>query len=100
MDRNQELLIELDLFEAIGVFHECDDKEERERNIKEYTLTFCKKYNIDPFEAIDKLTDYFKAKREQTPFKYGHYRDNELKRIIFPPQAKNSTNSDDIEIGD
>lgn len=102
MDSNQKTLIELVLFKAIRTFHECSNKEERENSIKEYTLNFCKEYNINPIEAIDLLNELFKTQREKTEFKFEHYENDALKTIVLPTQGKtiSTKSSSDVEIGD
>lgn len=102
MDEKQTLLVELVLYDAIKAFHDCDDKQKRNRYIKSFTLKFCKENGIDPLEAVDKLNELFKIKRSQSQFPYQHYDNGKLEKIIFSgkkPTTKKKT-EEDIEYSD
>ncbi|MBR3512585.1 MAG: hypothetical protein IKN74_06520 [Clostridia bacterium] len=88
MQKDQEILVETELFTAVSAFHDADDKKKREKYVKEYTLEFCKKYNIDPMEAVGKLKDMFEDRRNKTMFKYEHYKDDSLDKIILDEEEK------------
>ena len=75
MTREQLLLTENVLIDAIKAFHDLDDKKTRETYVREYTLKFCKDNNIDPREAIDVLNAYFERRRkDDTMFNFEHYK--------------------------
>ncbi|MBR3881733.1 MAG: hypothetical protein IKJ36_00510 [Clostridia bacterium] len=85
MTREQLLLTENVLIDAIKAFHDLDDKKTRETYVREYTLKFCKDNNIDPREAIDVLNAYFERRRkDDTMFNFEHYKGKKtLEKIIF-----------------
>ena len=102
MDKKQTLLVELVLYDTIKAFHDCDDKQKRNRYIKSFTLIFCKENGIDPLEAVDKLNEIFKLKRSQSQFPYQHYDNGKLEKIIFSGKktpTKKKT-EEDIEYSD
>lgn len=82
MTNEQKLLVEAVLFNAVRTFHDCDDKEKREKYTREYTIEFCEKHGVDIKEAIDYMTEMFKERRKNSQFKYEHYQN--LEKIILP----------------
>ena len=84
MEKNLKILIENDLCIAISTFHDCNSASERNTLVKNYTINFCKTYNLDVMEVIDFLIEYFDKKRKTIPmFPYEHYKKNSLKKIIL-----------------
>ena len=85
MTREQLLLTENVLIDAVRAFHDLDDKEKRETYVREYTLKFCKENGIDPKEAISVLTSYFeKRRKDDTMFNFEHYKGKKtLEKIIL-----------------
>lgn len=47
MEKNLKILIENDLCTAISTFHDCNSASERNTLVKNYTINFCKTYNLD-----------------------------------------------------
>ena len=88
MDKREEVLIEGDLFDALRAFHDLDDREKRNQYVKEYVLEFCSNNNIDPREAIDKLIIMFEDRRKSTIYKYEHYKNDPLDKIVFDDNEK------------
>lgn len=84
MNKDLMILIENDLCTAISTFHDYNNTSERNALVKNYTINFCKTYNLDVMEVIDFLIKYFDKKIETNPmFPYEHYRKNNLKKIIL-----------------
>ncbi len=88
MTTEQSLLIKTDLFDAIRAFHDCNDKEKREKYIKEYTLDFCKTYDIYPIEVIEKLNSLFKEQKRISHYAYKHFQNGKLGKIILPEESE------------
>lgn len=87
MDNLQRLLIENNLLKAISAFHDCNDREKRESYVREYFFEFCNKYNINQDEALELLENLLRYKRENTVYKYEHFKD--LKSILYPQTEEN-----------
>ena len=83
MEKKQEILVETELYTAVSAFHDLDNKKEREIYVKDYTLEFCKRYGIDPIEAVGKLKEMFEDRRKNSKFKYEHYRKDALDKIVL-----------------
>lgn len=85
MTREQLLLTENVLIDAVRAFHDLDDKEDRETTVREYTLKFCEENGIDPKEAIDVLNAYFERRRkDDSMYKFEHYKGKKtLENIIL-----------------
>lgn len=64
MEKDLKILIENDLCTAISTFHDCNSASERNALVKNYTINFCKTYNLDVMEVIDFLIEYFDKKRK------------------------------------
>lgn len=82
MKHEDLLLIENVLYTAISTFHDCSDKEQRNKLIKDYTIDFCKENNLDPIEVITKLKEVFENQRKSDPNKFPHFKGNALNEII------------------
>ena len=82
MDDRKKVLVEGELYAAITAFHDCDDKKRREEFVKEYTLKFCKKYNIDVEEALDLVINMINQRRKNSDYQYEQYKD--LKKLVIP----------------
>ncbi len=93
MTDSEKILVENELVRAIATFHDCDDKEKRERYVREYFLEFCEKHNINQDEALEEIEKFLEDRRENSIFKYEHYKD--LKSIIYPksPETKDKASS-------
>ena len=83
MENEKRLLVENILFDTIKAIHDIDNEEERNKYLKEYFTKFCKKTEIDPEEAYELLEKMFKQKRETTIFKYEHYIDGKLGKLLL-----------------
>lgn len=92
MTNEQLLLTENVLIDAVRAFHDLDNKQKREEYVREFTLDFCKKNNIDPKEAIDVLNKYFERRRkDDTPFNFEHYKGKKtLEKIILSDKLSDS----------
>lgn len=90
-NKNEEnqILIETELFDVLRAFHDLDDKEKRNQYVKEYTIEFCTKNNLDISKTIDKLKELFERKRRMNKmFPYEHYEGNNLSKIILEDEEK------------
>lgn len=83
MKHEDSILVENILYNAISTFHDCDDKEKRNKYIKEFTLNFCQEHGLNPSEVVGKLKEMFEHQRNSTPHKFPHYKDNSLDDIIL-----------------
>ena len=93
MTDTQKVLVERDLIKAIRTFHDCDDKEKREKYTREYFHEFCSKYDIDEKEALEMVEKYLEQKRESTEYKYEYFED--LNSIIYPDAKIPNTDDGD-----
>ena len=83
MDTKKKILVENILFDAIKTIHNVDNEDERNAYLKEYFTKFCKKNEISTEEAYELLEKMFKEKSDTTIFKYEHYSDGKLGKILF-----------------
>ena len=84
MDIEKKILIENVLFDAISAFlHDCDDKEKREKYIKEYTIRFCDVYNLNPVEVIEILKGIIERQKKTGFRPFPHYEKDTLDKIIL-----------------
>lgn len=64
MDEKNMILIETELFDVLRAFHDLDDKEKRNQFIKDYTIAFCLKNDLDVGETIEILKELFEKKEK------------------------------------
>ena len=69
MKHEDSILVENILYNAISTFHDCDDKEKRNKYIKEFTLNFCQEHGLNPSEVVGKLKEMFEHQTTNQYFK-------------------------------
>ena len=67
MKHEDSILVENILYNAISTFHDCDDKEKRNKYIKEFTLNFCQEHGLNPSEVVGKLKEMFEQTISSIP---------------------------------
>ena len=79
-------LIENDLINAIRLFHEISNPEERSNAIKEYTTTFCAENGIKPEQALPIVKKFFKKQAKTNKIcGYEHYQGKDaLDKLMLP----------------
>ena len=88
MDNNKKILIESTLFKAVISFHDIDDETQREQFLKEYFEEFCTKLDVDPTEACSLIEEMIERTRENSDFKYEHYKDDGLRKVLLGTESQ------------
>lgn len=81
-ESEQIFLIEQELYTAIRTFHDHRDAEYREFYAKDYFEWFNEHYGIDPKLSCKHLEEMFEDRRNNSEYKYEHYKGKKLAKIL------------------